>query len=48
MTRTFGFIGLLIVLGIGAYIFMRQTQAVTPAAGLRPGRRRSPPSMWWG
>ena len=30
MSRTLGFVGLLIVLGIGAYIYMRQTQAVTP------------------
>jgi hypothetical protein len=37
MTRTFGFIGLLIVLGIGAYIFMRQTQAVTPGGGTAAG-----------
>ena len=37
MTRAFGFIGLLIVLGIGAYIFMRQTQAVTPGGGAAVG-----------
>ena len=30
MSRSLGFIGLLIVLGIGAYLYMRQTQAVTP------------------
>ena len=33
MSRTLGFVGLLIVLGIGAYIYMRQTQAVTPQSG---------------
>ena len=33
MSRAFGFIGLLIVLGIGAYIYMRQAQAVTPGGG---------------
>ena len=33
MSRALGFIGLLIVLGIGAYIYMRQTQAVTPGGG---------------
>ena len=33
MSRTLGFVGLLIVLGIGAYIYMRQTQAVTPGGG---------------
>ena len=33
MSRTLGFVGLLIVLGIGAYSYMRQTQAVTPQSG---------------
>ena len=33
MSRSLGFIGLLVVLGIGAYIYMRQTQAVTPGGG---------------
>ena len=33
MSRALGFVGLLIVLGIGAYIYMRQTQAVTPGGG---------------
>ena len=33
MSRTLGFVGLLIVLGIGTYIYMRQTQAVTPGGG---------------
>lgn len=30
MSRSLGFIGLLIVLGIGAYLYIRQTQSVTP------------------
>jgi len=30
MSRSLGFIGLLIVLGIGAYLYMRQAQSVTP------------------
>ena len=34
MSRALGFIGLLIVLGIGAYIYMGQTQAVTPGGGV--------------
>jgi hypothetical protein len=34
MPRALGFIGLLIVLGIGAYIYMKQTQAVTPGGGV--------------
>ncbi len=33
MSRALGFIGLLIVLGIGAYIYMRQAQSVTPGGG---------------
>lgn len=33
MSRSLGFIGLLIVLGIGAYIYMRQAQSVTPGGG---------------
>ena len=33
MSRTLGLVGLLIVLGIGVYIYMRQTQAVTPGGG---------------
>ena len=33
MSRALGFIGLLIVLGVGAYIYMKQTQAVTPGGG---------------
>ena len=33
MSRAFGFIGLLIVLGVGAYIYMRQAQSVTPGGG---------------
>ena len=30
MSRSLGFIGLLIVLGIGAYLYMRQAQSVSP------------------
>ena len=37
MSRTLGFVGLLIVLGIGAYIYMRQAQSVTPGGGLTGG-----------
>jgi len=33
MSRALGFVGLLIVLGIGAYIYMRQAQSVTPGGG---------------
>jgi hypothetical protein len=33
MSRALGFIGLLLVLGIGAYLYMKQTQAVTPGGG---------------
>jgi len=33
MSRSLGFIGLLIVLGIGAYLYMRQAQSVTPGGG---------------
>lgn len=33
MSRALGFIGLLIVLGIGAYIYMRQAQSVAPGGG---------------
>jgi hypothetical protein len=33
MSRTLGFVGLLIVLGIGAFIYMRQAQSVTPGGG---------------
>ena len=34
MSRALGFIGLLIVLGVGAYIYMRQAQSVTPGGGV--------------
>ena len=37
MSRSLGFIGLLIVLGIGAYIYMRQAQSVTPGGGVTGG-----------
>ena len=33
MSRSLGFIGLLIVLGIGAYLYMRQAQSVIPQGG---------------
>ena len=33
MTRALGFVGLLIVLGIGAFIYMKQAQSVTPGGG---------------
>jgi hypothetical protein len=33
MSRALGFVGLLIVLGLGAYIYMRQAQSVTPGGG---------------
>lgn len=33
MSRALGFIGLLVVLGIGAYVYMRQAQSVTPGGG---------------
>ena len=36
MGRAFGFISLIIVVGIGAYIYMRQTQSVTSAGGSNP------------
>ena len=36
MGRVFGFVTLLAVVGIGAYVFMRQTQAVTGSNG-NPG-----------
>lgn len=36
MGRAFGFISLIIVVGIGAYIYMRQTKSVTSAGGSNP------------
>jgi hypothetical protein len=33
MSRAFGFVGLLVVLGVGAYLYMRQAQSVTPGGG---------------
>jgi hypothetical protein len=36
MGRTFGFISLIIVVGIGAYIYMRQTQSVMSAGSSNP------------
>ncbi|SRR5579871_1381597 len=36
MGRAFGFISLIIVVGIGAYIYMRQTQGVTSAGSSNP------------
>src|SRR5436309_15953785 len=36
MGRAFGFIGLIIVVGIGAYIYMRQTQGVMSAGTSNP------------
>ena len=36
MGRAFGFISLIIVVGIGAYIYMRQTQSVASAGGSNP------------
>src|SRR3954469_6666170 len=36
MGRAFGFIGLIIVVGIGAYIYMRQTQGVMSAGSSNP------------
>jgi hypothetical protein len=33
MSRALGLVGLLVVLGIGAYIYMRQAQSVTPGGG---------------
>jgi len=36
MGRAFGFISLIVVLGIGAYIYMRQTQGVMSAGSSNP------------
>ena len=36
MGRAFGFISLIIVIGIGAYIYMRQTQGVMSAGSSNP------------
>jgi hypothetical protein len=36
MGRAFGFISLIIVVGIGAYIYMRQTQSVMSAGSSNP------------
>ncbi len=36
MGRMLGFVGLLIVLGIGSYIYMRQAQSVAPAGTTNP------------
>jgi hypothetical protein len=36
MSRAFGFISLIIVVGIGAYIYMRQTQSVMTAGTSNP------------
>jgi hypothetical protein len=36
MGRAFGFISLIVVLGIGAYIYMRQTQSVMSAGSSKP------------
>ena len=36
MGRAFGFISLIVVLGIGAYIYMRQTQGVMSAGSSTP------------
>src|SRR5947209_12377738 len=36
MGRAFGFISLIVVVGIGAYIYMHQTQSVMPAGTSNP------------
>ena len=36
MSRALGFIGLIIVVAIGAVIYMKQVQSVTPAGGSNP------------
>jgi hypothetical protein len=36
MGRAFGFTSLIVVIGIGAYIYMRQTQGVMSAGGSNP------------
>ena len=36
MGRAFGFITLIIVVGIGSYIYMRQTQSITAAGSSNP------------
>ncbi len=36
MGRAFGFISLIVVVGIGAYIYMRQTQSVMSAGSSNP------------
>ena len=36
MGRVLGFVGLLMVVGIGAYIYMRQAQSVMPAGASNP------------
>jgi hypothetical protein len=36
MSRAFGFVALIIIAGLGIYLYMRQAQAVSPSPGSNP------------